>query len=74
MHTKNQKKIILREPLCFTVLSKTNAVKIKKMEACTHLSKLSNSSQFAEGMYCPGVAHKIKMINAQMNANNKDRL
>lgn len=45
----------------------------KKIAAWTSLSKLSNSSQLAVGMYCPGVAHKtkIKSAHAVLNSNGR---
>ena len=52
-------------------LTKNKSVhKIKNMEACTHLSKLNNSNQLALGIRWPGVAHKAKIIAAQINESN----
>lgn len=62
-------KIILIVPLlCFMVIISSKLQSIKKIEACTNLSKLNNSSQLVVGIYCPGVAHKIKIISAQRTA------
>lgn len=41
---------------------------IKNIDACTHLSKLNNSSQLALGINWPGVAHKAKIMVAHINA------
>ena len=46
----------------------------KKIDACTNLSKLNNSSQFEVGIYFPGVQHKIKMTSVQIIENQSDFL
>ncbi len=48
--------------------------KIKNMLACTNLSKLNRSSQWALGTYLPGVQHSIKITTVQMKANAKEYL
>jgi len=48
--------------------------KIKNILACTNLSKLNRSSQWALGTYLPGVQHNIKITTVQMKANAKEYL
>ena len=43
-------------------------VNVKKILACTNLSKLNNSSQLDVGIYCPGVQHSPKMISVHKMA------
>ncbi len=42
--------------------------KEKKIDACTNLSKLNNSSQLVVGIYCPGVQHNINMMRVHKMA------
>ena len=65
---------ITEEPESLLLVYKNNnqnTTNIKKMLACTNLSKLNNSSQSVVGMYCPGVQHKIKIMSVQITATNK---
>lgn len=49
-------------------------LKPKNIEACTHLSKLNNSSQETLGINCPGVEHSNKIVIAQITENRPQLL
>lgn len=57
---------IIEKKVSFLILIRCTSHKndkVKKIDACTNLSKLNNSSQLVVGIYCPGVQHSTKMMS-----------